>query len=312
MELDRLVNAFDGERADRLERGVLDAADRARRGVRRRGRASPGSASCPTRAAAGVLRQMMDWLLADAAKRGEPLAILWASEAAIYQRFGFGMATQVSSFEVDRERVVFREPLPPRDGVRIRMVDAEEALRIATGIYEQLRATVPGSIFRPRGHVAEPGHGRRRVDARQERAEVPDRPRGRRRAARLGDLPGQRRLHRARARRAPSSSWSSRRSMPRPSQRLWQWLVSLDLVTTIRAMRLPYPLPHAAAAHRAAPARAGRRATGCGCASWTSPRRSRRGRTRDRGASSWSWRTPSCPPTPAAGSSPSPRMASRR
>ena len=38
----------------------------------------------------GLLREMMDWLFDDARKHEEPVAVLLASEAAIYQRFGFG------------------------------------------------------------------------------------------------------------------------------------------------------------------------------------------------------------------------------
>ena len=33
--------------------------------------------------------------------RGEPLAALWAAEGAIYQRFGFGMATASVNLEAD-------------------------------------------------------------------------------------------------------------------------------------------------------------------------------------------------------------------
>jgi predicted acetyltransferase len=47
----------------------------------------------PTYRRRGILTSLMDWLLADAARRGEALAILFATEASIYARFGFGMAS---------------------------------------------------------------------------------------------------------------------------------------------------------------------------------------------------------------------------
>src|SRR6476659_9462770 len=43
----------------------------------------------PSHRRRGILRQVMCWLADQAAQRGEPVAILWASETAIYQRFGF-------------------------------------------------------------------------------------------------------------------------------------------------------------------------------------------------------------------------------
>jgi predicted acetyltransferase len=47
----------------------------------------------PTYRRRGILTSLMNWLLTDAVRRGEPLAILFATEASIYGRFGFGMAS---------------------------------------------------------------------------------------------------------------------------------------------------------------------------------------------------------------------------
>lgn len=46
----------------------------------------------PTYRRRGLLRRMLDGHLADAAARGEPLSGLWASDAPIYGRFGYGVA----------------------------------------------------------------------------------------------------------------------------------------------------------------------------------------------------------------------------
>ena len=64
----------------------------------------------------GLLRQMMDWLFDDARKHEEPVAVLLASEAAIYQRFGFGQASMASSFSFDPTSTTFRRPVDLRSG----------------------------------------------------------------------------------------------------------------------------------------------------------------------------------------------------
>lgn len=42
----------------------------------------------------GLLTRMIGKLHADAAARGEPVAVLWASEGKIYQRYGYGLAAR--------------------------------------------------------------------------------------------------------------------------------------------------------------------------------------------------------------------------
>src|SRR6266536_2183346 len=59
----------------------------------------------PTHRRRGILRQLMRRMLDDARARSEPLAILSASEAAIYQRFGFGIGSYTMRIEAARDRV---------------------------------------------------------------------------------------------------------------------------------------------------------------------------------------------------------------
>ncbi len=54
----------------------------------------------PTHRRRGLLRQMMDEQLDDVARRGEPLAVLTASESSIYERFGYGTATFTTQWEL--------------------------------------------------------------------------------------------------------------------------------------------------------------------------------------------------------------------
>ena len=51
---------------------------------------------------------MMTSLLDDAAERGEPVAILLASEAGIYGRFGFGKAADACRIRLDRRSATLR------------------------------------------------------------------------------------------------------------------------------------------------------------------------------------------------------------
>ncbi len=64
----------------------------------------------------GVLRALMRHQLDDVRARGEPVAILWASESAIYQRFGYGLGTLSGSFEIERGRTAWLRPCRSRRG----------------------------------------------------------------------------------------------------------------------------------------------------------------------------------------------------
>ena len=69
----------------------------------------------PTHRRRGVLRAMMRAQLDDVHARGEPLALLWASEDTIYGRFGYGMASQCAEVSIPKHRSAFARPLE-RDG----------------------------------------------------------------------------------------------------------------------------------------------------------------------------------------------------
>jgi predicted acetyltransferase len=56
----------------------------------------------PTYRRRGVLRSLMRRQLADIQAAGEPLAVLWASEAGIYGRYGYGKATSQLAFTIHR------------------------------------------------------------------------------------------------------------------------------------------------------------------------------------------------------------------
>jgi predicted acetyltransferase len=100
----------------------------------------------PTHRRRGVLTAMMRAQLDDCKARGEVAAYLWASEATIYGRFGYGLASQMGAISLSRERSQFAQPFEPRGTVRI--VDLAEAARVFPPLYEQARAQRPGMFTR--------------------------------------------------------------------------------------------------------------------------------------------------------------------
>jgi predicted acetyltransferase len=100
----------------------------------------------PTHRRRGALQVMMGQLLDDAVAAGEPLAILHASEGAIYGRYGFAPATQTIRFEVARREARFRAPPP---AARTRLVDTDEALKVFPEVFDRIRRSRPGAVSRP-------------------------------------------------------------------------------------------------------------------------------------------------------------------
>jgi predicted acetyltransferase len=100
----------------------------------------------PTHRRRGILNQLMRTELDEIAARGEPVAILWASEAPIYGRYGYGMATVRMAIEAERDRMRFRGD--PRPVGQVRLVNEEEAARIVPPIYERVRRETPGMFAR--------------------------------------------------------------------------------------------------------------------------------------------------------------------
>lgn len=85
----------------------------------------------------GVLTAMMRTLLEQARDRGEALSSLFASEAAIYGRFGFGAATHESFLRIDRHATRLRPELP--SGGTIRSVPLADAAALLAPVYARMR-----------------------------------------------------------------------------------------------------------------------------------------------------------------------------
>ncbi len=244
LDFDRLIGAFDGEirvgtAGAYTFRLTVPGGEVGAGGI-------TGVAVRPDYRRRGILRQMMDWLLEDARTRGEPVAVLTASEAAIYQRFGFGQASTASSFTLDAALAEFGEPVDLGDGAQIRMVDTDEATELFAAVYDRVRPGIPGALDRiePKWRlslVADAEWMRRGGQGIKYQAviEIDGEPRGYA-------------IYRIEHSWGPTGPASTMNVLevtgvdPAAEQALWQWLLSMDLVRTVVGRRgpVPHPLQH--------------------------------------------------------------------
>jgi predicted acetyltransferase len=95
----------------------------------------------PTHRRRRLLTRMMRRQLQEVRDAGrEPLAVLWASEAPIYPRFGYGHAAPRLDLEVNSAAV----GLAPGDPGRLRAGDPVELQSELAKVYDQLRGDRPG------------------------------------------------------------------------------------------------------------------------------------------------------------------------
>ena len=102
----------------------------------------------PSHRRRGVLSAMMRHQLADVASRGEPLAVLWASESVIYPRFGYGRGMWHTDLTVRRGEGVLAGTVPADPDLRIRIAEPAAALPELAKVYEAVLPTRPGLIAR--------------------------------------------------------------------------------------------------------------------------------------------------------------------
>ena len=100
----------------------------------------------PTHRRRGVLRELMRAQLDAVHQRGEPLAILWASEGGIYPRFGYGLASLCGDVEVYRADAAYARPLDWNG--QARLVPLDEAVEPLRDVYDRVAAETPGMLSR--------------------------------------------------------------------------------------------------------------------------------------------------------------------
>ena len=100
----------------------------------------------PTHRRRGALTKLMQRQLADAHERGEPLATLFASEGAIYSRFGYGLASLGGNIDLPKEHALLRDDEPIGQA---RILDGEEeTLELLPPIYDRVQAETVGMLSR--------------------------------------------------------------------------------------------------------------------------------------------------------------------
>lgn len=123
----------------------------------------------PTHRRRGILTALMTRQLAELRTRGEPVAALFASEAAIYGRFGYGPAVPSQAFTLNCRTARLR-PVPPAAPGTDRPSDVADMADISD---EDPARRAPGSLPAPHARndapvtlrPAEPGHAVREMAA---------------------------------------------------------------------------------------------------------------------------------------------------
>lgn len=94
----------------------------------------------PTHRRRGLLRRMMTHQLTTVP---EAIAVLWASEGRIYQRFGYGLATKSVSAEIAAREVHVRPGAGPARG-RLRAASPGSVRKELDEVYSRVWGSVPG------------------------------------------------------------------------------------------------------------------------------------------------------------------------
>jgi len=102
----------------------------------------------PSHRRRGVLTSLMRRQLADIRERGEPVAVLWASEATIYPRYGYGRAMWHADLTLYRGEGALARQVPVDGGLRLRIAEPAAVRPELAKVYEALLASRPGFIAR--------------------------------------------------------------------------------------------------------------------------------------------------------------------
>jgi len=104
----------------------------------------------PTARRQGVLTRFINRQFADMQAAGEPIAVLWASEGRIYQRFGYGLSARKLNLTVDTRET--RLLAPSADEGRIRQGKPADLRETLVKVYDQAYASRPGWSERASRH----------------------------------------------------------------------------------------------------------------------------------------------------------------
>lgn len=96
----------------------------------------------------GILTGLMRRQLTDIRDRGEAIAVLWASEAGIYGRYGYGQASWHQAFTVHRREGTLAADVPADPGLRLRIAEPAQAGAELAKIYDMAYDVRPGFFAR--------------------------------------------------------------------------------------------------------------------------------------------------------------------
>lgn len=102
----------------------------------------------PTHRRRGVLTALMRRQLADIRERGEKVAVLWASEGGIYERFGYGQGIRELHATVRRTDAALRPDVPRDPELTVELCEPLEALETLTALHRDLAPTRVGQFTR--------------------------------------------------------------------------------------------------------------------------------------------------------------------
>jgi predicted acetyltransferase len=100
----------------------------------------------PTHRRRGYLRGMMRSQIDAARERGEPVAVLWATEETIYGRFGYGLASLAAEIDLPRQHAAV---IGEADGAAdVALVPLDEAEPLVAPVYARVAGETPGMFAR--------------------------------------------------------------------------------------------------------------------------------------------------------------------
>ncbi|MFF0310627.1 GNAT family N-acetyltransferase [Streptosporangium sp. NPDC004379] len=102
----------------------------------------------PSHRRRGILSALMTRQLADIRDRGESVAALYAAEAAIYGRFGYGRAADTMFFDIPRHGATLAAHAPDDPALRLRVVRPADARDVFEKIFESVLGSRPGLYAR--------------------------------------------------------------------------------------------------------------------------------------------------------------------
>jgi predicted acetyltransferase len=96
----------------------------------------------------GILRSLMRRQLTDIAAGNEPVAVLWASEAPLYGRYGYGRASRQAQFRFRRGEGALGAQAPADPSLALRLVVPADAVAELAKVYDTVLPGQPGFFAR--------------------------------------------------------------------------------------------------------------------------------------------------------------------